>query len=116
MDAERPDPEPPPSPSLRSEVDISGAISDARAAAAAATSGDGPYGELMTNYVEWGELLDRWNRGEFDGTDEEFEAACRERLEYSVAVGEQHERHWEQRWAVFAARAEAGQSPWTGSA
>jgi hypothetical protein len=106
MDTQRPDPEPTPSPSLRSQVDISSAIADARRAAASATPEDGPYGELMANYVEWGELLEQWNRGEFDGTDEQFEGACRDHLDYSVTLGAQHERHFEQRWAVFVARME----------
>lgn len=104
MDHQGPDPEPTPSPALRSEVGISQAIESARFAAASATPDDGPYGELMATYVEHGELLEAWNRGEAGMTDAEFEAECNDYLDRLIRLGRANKEHMDQQWALWMAK------------
>jgi hypothetical protein len=89
-------------------VDISGALETAQVEAVAASDSDGPYGELMANYAQWGALLEEWNSGRSVLTAVEFEAMCRDHLERSVVLGEAHEQYWEQRWATRFARFNRG--------
>ncbi|MFC6090852.1 hypothetical protein [Saccharothrix lopnurensis] len=93
------------SPALRSSEDISAEVALAHRRAA---EWDGVRGELMATYAEWGDLLERWNRGAYPGSDEEFEAECRDYLEQSVVLGEACDRDGLEQLAVLMARAAAG--------
>lgn len=73
--------------SRRSDVDISADVARAHELAEETALMDGPMGELWANYRQWGDLLEAWNRGEYVGTDAEFEAECREHLDLSVLLG-----------------------------
>lgn len=86
-----------------SRVDISASIERARAAVAAATPDDGPYAELMATYVEFGELLEAWNRHELNVSEDEFEAMCGELVERTQSLGSEHGRFWNQRVVVWMA-------------
>jgi hypothetical protein len=94
--------------SRRSDVDISADVACARKIADEVASMDGPMGELWANYAQWGDLLEAWNRGEYAGTDAEFEAECHERLDRSVLLGSAVDEHsatvFTARMAQFAAR------------
>lgn len=82
----------------RSSVDVQQPIEEARQAAASATPEDGPYSELMSTYVELGELLDSGR------TDPEFELECRAHVDRLIVLGKANERHWEQQWAAWLAK------------
>ncbi|TCO64366.1 hypothetical protein [Actinocrispum wychmicini] len=81
----------------RSTVDIRLSIEDARQATASAGCEDGPYGELMATYVELGELLDSGR------ADVEYEQECRALVDRLIVLGKANERHWDQKWAAWAA-------------
>jgi hypothetical protein len=82
----------------QSSVEIRQSIEDARQEASRAVPADGPYGELMSTYVELGELL------ESGRTDAEFELECRAYVDRLIVLGKAHERHWDQKWAGWLAR------------
>lgn len=84
---------------MKSRVSITDSLELARQEQATATPGD-PYGELMANYVEWGDLLEAWNRGTLKMSDEEFEEQCLEHLDRSVVLGQACTRYNAQCWAV----------------
>lgn len=84
---------------LKSQVEIASSIQAARAAEATAVHGD-PYKELMANYVVWGELLEAWNRGELEMSDDEFEEQCSDYLERSIVLGKAIDVYNAQCWAV----------------
>lgn len=84
---------------LKSHVEISSSIEAARAAESSASHGD-PYKELMATYVVWGELLEAWNRGELELTDDEFEEQCSDYLERVIVLGKAVDVHNAQCWAV----------------
>lgn len=94
--------------SRRSDVDISADIACAHELAEETALMDGPMGELWANYAQWGDLLETWNRGEYAGTDAEFEAECREHLDLSVLLGRALDEHsatvFTARMAQFAVR------------
>ena len=93
------------SPALRSSEDISAEVGLAHRRAA---EWDGARAELMAHYAEWGDLLEQWNRGAYPGSDEEFEAECRDHLGQSVALAEASDRESLEQLAVLVARAAAG--------
>ncbi len=94
--------------SRRSDVDISADVALAHKIADETAQRDGPTGELWANYAQWGDLLERWNCGEYAGTDAEFEAECREHLDLSVLRGRALDEHaatvFTARMAQFAVR------------
>lgn len=89
---------------LRSYVDISVPISNAAAASTAAGPEDGNYGELMATYVEFGQLLEAWNRYELDIPDAEFEQRCQDHVARLIELGKVEEEIAAQRWAVWMAK------------
>jgi hypothetical protein len=101
MDADRPDPEPTPSPALRSNVSLDPEEQYLRDEMARSTEADGPWLEIVANYAEWLDLMQSWNRGDLNMSDADFEAACIDHLDRSVALGEVHAEHWNQRWASW---------------
>lgn len=84
---------------MKSDVSITDSLELAKQEAAAATPGD-PYGELMANYAEWGDLLEAWNHGTLEMSDDEFEEQCLEHLDRSEILGQACTRYNEQRVAV----------------
>lgn len=85
---------------VKSHVSIADSRELARQEQGTAAPGD-PYGELMANYVEWGELLEAWSHGTLEMSDEEFEEQCLEHLERSEVLGQACARYNAQCWAVL---------------
>lgn len=100
-----PEYEPPPSPSLQAD---SSETELAREWVSHATFRSQPNeSELAANGLAWAELLDRWRRGEYPGTAEEFEGEVRDHCDRSIALGEAYEQECAERFAVYVARTEA---------
>lgn len=85
---------------MKSSVEIASSLELAGAEAASDDHGHA-YKELMATYVAWGELLEAWNRGELQMSNEEFEEQCFEHLHRSQVMGMACDGYNAQRWAVL---------------